>query len=29
MVIAVLLDAYLLYIFFKTRKPAAVRSEAV
>src|SRR6266849_2043957 len=29
MVIAVLLDAYLLYIFFKTRRPAAVQSEAV
>ena len=29
MVIAVLVDAYLLYIFFKTRRPGVIESEAV
>ncbi len=29
MVVAIVLDIYLLYVFFKTRKPGAVQSEAV
>ncbi len=29
MALAIVVDGYLLYIFFKTRKPGAIQSEAV